>query len=217
MRLRIFLMLLGAVLVVATFTFPLWQPIVENRGPVAAEAFPGLDPRLQSDFVRFPQEQQRAFLALAQTDPDKALAMVTAALSPRILVPTDQQAMPELNAPVTVASGTFQQINAIQYGQGTVNIFQDATNALTMRFDGFSVMNGPDLHIYLTAADAPKTSADMTVNGVDKLDVGTLQSSYGGQNYPLVSIDDLSQYHSVVIYSPSLDLIYTYAPLFVRQ
>jgi hypothetical protein len=210
-------MLLGAVLVVATFTFPLWQPILENRGTVAAEAFPGLDPRLQSSFLTFPQEQQRAFLALAQTDPAKALAMVTAALAPRLLVPTEQQAMPDLNAPFTVASGTFQQINAIQYGQGTVNIYQDATNALTMRFEGFSILNGPDLHIYLTAADAPKISADMSANGIDKLDLGALISSYGNQTYPLSDISDLTQYHSIVIYSSSLDLIYTYAPLFVRQ
>jgi len=217
MRLRIFLMLLGAVLVAATFTFPLWQPILSHRGAASVDAFPGLDPRLQSAFLNFPQEQQRAFLALNQTDPDKALAMVSAALAPRVPVPTDQQAMPDLNAPVTVASGTFQQINAIQYGQGTINIFQDASNALTMRFDGFSTLNGPDLHVYLTAADAPKTVADMTTNGVDKLDVGALQSSYGGQNYVLTNITDLTQYHSVVIYSPSLDLIYTYAPLFVRQ
>ncbi len=217
MRLRIFLMLLGAVLVAATFTFPLWQPIVERRGPGTVEAFPGLAPQLQSDFLTFPQEQQRAFLDFNQRDPAKALAMVTAALAPRLLVPTDQQAMPELNAPVTIGSGTFQQINAIQYGQGTANIFQDATNALTMRFDGFSMLNGPDLHVYLTAADAPKTSAEMSANGIDKLDVGALQSSYGGQNYPVTDVTDLTQYHSVVIYSPSLDLIYTYAPLFVRQ
>src|SRR5690348_9495276 len=116
MRLRIFLMLIGAVLVVATFTFPLWQPILEHRGPVTADAFPGLAPQLQSSFLTFPQEQQRAFLAFNQTDSAKALAMVTAALAPRVPVPTDQQAMPDLNAPVTVGSGTFQQINAIQYG-----------------------------------------------------------------------------------------------------
>ena len=143
--------------------------------------------------------------------------MVTAALAPRVPVPTDEQAMPEMNAPVTVASGTFQQINAVRWGQGTVNIYQDATNALTMRFDGFSMLNGPDLHVYLSAADAPKTSADMSANGVDQARCRRAESSYGSQNYPLTDVTDLTQYRSVVIYSPSLDLIYTYAPLFVRQ
>ena len=210
-------MLLGAVLVAATFTFPLWQPILDQRGPAAVEAFPGLDPQLQPAFVSLPQEQQRAFLDFAKQDRSKALAMVTAALSPRILIPTEQQAMPDLNAPVIVASGTFQQINAIQYGQGTVTIYQDASNAFTMRFDGFSMLNGPDLHVYLTPADAPKTSADMSANGVDKFDVGALLSSYGSQNYPLADVTDITPYRSIVIYSSSLDLIYTYAPLFVRQ
>ena len=201
----------------ATFTFPLWQPILEHRGPAAVEAFPGLDPQLQPGFVSLPQEQQRAYLDFAQQDRTKALAMVTAALAQRVPVPTDEQAMPDLNAPVTVASGTFQKISAVLWGQGTINIYQDASNALTMRFDSFSMPNGPDLHLYLTAADAPKTSADMSANGVDKLDLGALKSSYGSQNYALTDVSDLTQYRSVVIYSSSLDLIYTYAPLFVRQ
>ncbi len=201
---------------VATFTFPLWQPIFENQGVAPVEAFSGLAPQLQNDFLSLPPEQQNAYLAFDAQDHTKALAMVTAALSPRSALPDDEQAMPEMNAPVTVGSGTFQQINAIRWGQGTVNIYQDATGALMMRFEDLRMLNGPDLHVYLSPADAPQSFADLSVQGVDPVDVGQLKSSDGNQNYTLPDID-LTQFRSVVVYSTSLDLIYTYAPLFVRQ
>lgn len=210
-------MLLGAALVLATFTFPVWQPVFENRGAAPVEAFAGLAAALQNDFLSLPQEQQRAFLDFDRQDHTKALAMLTAALQPRVELPEEEQAMPEMNAPVTVASGTFQGLNAIRWGQGTVTIYQDATNALTMRFEGFSMPNGPDLRVYASAADAPAAFANLTVAGVEPVDVGLLKAPIGSQNYTLPAAADLSQLRSVVIYSSSLDLIYTYAPLFVRQ
>ncbi|HVU12995.1 MAG TPA: hypothetical protein VHD90_17070, partial [Phototrophicaceae bacterium] len=81
-------MLLGAVLVVATFTFPVWQPVLQNRGAAPVAAFPGLAAQLQKNFLSLPQEQQRAFLAYDQQAPDKALAMLIAALGPRVALST---------------------------------------------------------------------------------------------------------------------------------
>lgn len=143
--------------------------------------------------------------------------MVVAALAPRRELSEDDQAMPEMNAPVTVASGTFQPINAVRWGQGTVTIYEDASNTLMMRFEGYSMLSGPDLHVYLSPNDAPNSFANMTVAGVEPVDVGTLKASDGSQNYELPGDVDLALFHSVVVYSTSLDLIYTHAPLFVRQ
>lgn len=216
MRLRVLWMFLGALLVAVTFTFPYWLPIVENRAAAPVEAFPGLAPQLQDDFLSLPQEQQRAYLAFDQTDHAKALTMLTAALSPRTSLPEEDQAMPDMSAPVTVASGTFQQINAIRWAQGTVNIYQDGSNALTMRFENFSMLNAPNVRVYLSAAEAPQTSAEMYVEGTEQVDIAPLLASEGSQNYILPDVD-LTQYRSVVIYSQSLDLVYSYAPLFLRQ
>ena len=218
MRLRLLLVLLGAVLVVATYTFPIWQPILEQRGAVAAEAFPGLPPQLQSDFVSLPPEQQRAYLAFAQTDQVKAINMVIAALSPRAALPEEEQEMPELSAPVIVASGTFGRIDAVRWAQGTVNIYRDSSNILTLRIEDLRMTNGPDLHVQLSAVDAPTgTITDMTANEIVPLDAGLLKASDGDQNYQLPDGTNLTQYRSVVIYSTSLDVVYSYAPLFVRQ
>jgi hypothetical protein len=218
MRLRLLLVLLGAVLVVATYTFPIWQPILEQRGAAPIEAFPGLPPQLQSDFLSLPPEQQRAYLAFAQEDQGKAITMVIAALAPRVALPEEDQAMPELSAPTLVASGTFGRIDAIRWAQGTVNIYRDSSNILTLRIEDLRMLNGPDLHVELSAADAPRgTITDMTVNEIVPMDAGLLKASDGDQNYQLPDGTNLSQYRSVVIYSTSLDLVYSFAPLFVRQ
>lgn len=166
--------------------------------------------------MSLPQEQQREYLAFAEEDASKALAMVTAALTPSNPLDEEQQAMPELNAPVTVASGTFQRINAIRWGQGTVNIYRDAANALTMRLEDFRTLNGPNLRVYLSAADAPRTMEEMMAGSLEAVDVGALLAVTGSQNYTLPAVD-LVQFRSVVIFSQSLELVYTYAPLFVRQ
>ncbi len=217
MRLRFALMLLGAVLVVATFTFPLWKPILENHGAAQVEVFPDLPAQLQADFLSLPQEQRRAYAVYDAQDHNKALGMVIAALVPRVPPPTEDQMMPELNAPVTVGSGTFVKIDAVRWGQGLVNIYRDAGGGLLLRLDGFSMQPGPDLHLYLSAADAPQTFAALKVNDLGPLDVGALKTTYGSQNYILPNSTDLTPYRSAVIYSTSLDLIYSYAPLFVRQ
>ncbi len=169
MRLRIFLMFLGAVLVVATFTFPLWQPYVQTQAVPLAEAFPGLASDFQADFLSLPPEQQRAYRTYAEQNRDKAVKMVTAALSPRSPLPDDDQAMPEMNSPITVGSGTFQQIDPVRRAQGTVNIYQGSDNTLVMRFEDFNMPNGPDLNVYLSAAQDPKTFADMTVGDLEPL------------------------------------------------
>jgi hypothetical protein len=216
MRLRVLWMVLGALLVAATFTFPLWLPILENRGAAPVEAFPDLATQLQDDFLNLPQEQQRAYLAFDAQDHAKALEMVTAALAPRTTLSDEEQAMPELNAPTMVASGTFQRVDAVRWAQGTVNIFRDANNALTMRLEGFSMLNAPNLRVYLSAAEAPQTQSEMTVTEIEPVDIAPLRATDGSQIYPLPDVD-LALYRSVVVYSQSLDLIYTYAPLFTRQ
>ncbi len=216
MRLRVLFMLLGGVLVAATFTFPLWQPLVMHQVAAPQDVFPGLAPQFQASFLSLPPEQQRAYFALATQAPDKAVAMVAAALGPRVqLSPTDQ-AMPEMNSPVTIGGGTFQQIDAVRRAQGTVNIYQQADNSLVMRFEDFNMPTGPDVRVYLSAATTPVTFEQMHTNNLDPVEIGPLKSSIGSQNYQVPALD-LTQYQSVVLYSPQLDLVYSYAPLFVRH
>lgn len=215
MRLRLLLIVFGALLVVATFTFPYWQPLLEQEAPVQEIAFPGLALGLQDDFLSLPPEQQRAYLALQAAEPAKALAMVQAVLGPRAAAPEEDEEMPEMNAPVTAATGSFGTIDAIRWGRGSVTIFQQVSAPLMMRFEGFSMPNAPDARVILSPAAEPETPEAMR-EGELHVEVGLLKGSIGNQNYTLPSNVDLSTVRSVVIYSQELDLIYTYAPLFVR-
>lgn len=215
MRLRLFVLFIGAILVVATYTFPFWQPLVQQEAAVQEIAFPGLALDLQDDFLSLPPEQQRAYLNLRQTEPEQALAMLVAALQPRRAAPEDDQEMPELNAPITAATGTFLTLDAIRSARGTATIFQQADNTLLMRFEDFAMPNAPDARVYLSPASEPATSEEMLAEDT-AVEVGELRGAIGNQNYELPTSVDLTLVRSVVIYSPQLDLIYTYAPLFVR-
>lgn len=215
MRLRLFSMLVGAILVVATFTFPLWQPLVRQEAIIQEIAFPGLAMELQDDFLSLPPEQQRAYLTLRSTEPDQALAMLNEALQPRRLAPEDDDEMPEMNAPITAATGTFLTLDPIRSARGTATIFQQADNTLLLRFEAFAMPNAPDARVILSPASEPQTVEDMRANDT-AVEVGALRGSVGNQNYILPESVDLALVRSVVIYSAQLDLIYTYAPLFVR-
>jgi hypothetical protein len=215
MRLRLLSMLVGAILVIATFTFPLWQPLVRQEAAVQEIAFPGLALDLQDDFLSLPPEQQRAYLDLRDSEPGRALAMVSAALQPRRLAPEDDQDMPEMVAPITAATGTFLTLDPIRSARGTATIFQQADGSLLMRFEDFAMPNAPDARVILSPASEPQTSEEMHADDT-AVEIGELRGSVGNQNYPLPNTVDLALVRSVVIYSAQLDVIYTYAPLFVR-
>jgi hypothetical protein len=217
MRLRLLLIMLGALVVAATFTFPLWGTSGGNAPLTAAQdGFPGVAADLQTLFRILPPEQQAAYRAVAAQDPVKGAAMVTAALSARVPVPEDDQEMPELNAPVIVSVGRFERLDPIRWAQGDVTIYEQTDALPVVRLENFSTARGPDLRVFLSRSPQPQSPAEMRLEGAE-IDLGTLQGDYGAQNFLLPQAVDLRLYGSVVLYSPSLDMIYSYAPLFVRS
>ena len=65
------------------------------------------------------------------------------------------------------------------------------------RFEQFATDNGPDLNVYLSAADpdAPASEFDD-----DFIDLGDLKGNIGPQNYEIPEGVDLSHYRTVVIW-----------------
>jgi len=143
--------------------------------------------------------------------------MVTSALEPRIPLPEEDQAMLEMNAPVPIAAGRFTPITPIRWGQGRVTLFQSVDNVFVLRFEDFSMPNGPDLRVVLSALEAPDSAAAMNSGITPSYEVGPLLTSFGSQNYELPVGFNPSAYRSVVIYSGALDIVYTVAPLSIRQ
>lgn len=220
MRLRVTLIIVGALLVIATYTFPLWQPYLRTIDliPAPNEAFSGLALSLQTDYLRLPPDQQSAYQELADRDRDLAVRMLTAALQPGAPAPAADVEVPTLNSPIIAARGVFTRIDPIRWAQGGVVVYVGADDRKILRFEDFAMINGGDLRVILSTAvapataEAPGTPEHRLVTGLD-FDAGVLRGTFGTQNYELPVELDLSQYGSVVIYSPSLDTIYSIAPL----
>ena len=67
-----------------------------------------------------------------------------------------------------------------------------------LRFTNFTTSNGPDVHVYMVAADDAKDSASVLRAGF--IDLGTIKGNMGDQNYILNSDVDLSKYRAVSVW-----------------
>jgi hypothetical protein len=208
-RLRLFLILLGVLLVAATFTFPLWRPLLIRQ--VVEERFPGLSAEQQQGFLALPTEQQGAFYELMSTaDATMVVGLAQAAVVPDVAAPTQEQPTPEMTAPTIVANGIFTEIDFIHKAEGTVTVYQLPDNKRILRIEDFRVTNGPDLRVILTRNPDPRTAEEV---GTDYIELDSLKGNVGNQNYPIPLGVDLNRYRGVVIYSYSFKVVFSTAEL----
>jgi hypothetical protein len=93
-------------------------------------------------------------------------------------------------------SGRFYSI--LHPTEGTATIFQIGDGTRVLRLTSFSTSNGPDVHVYMVAADDAKDVA--TVQQAGFIDLGVLKGNIGDQNYRLDSSLDLAKYRAVSIW-----------------
>lgn len=210
-RFRLFIIVAGALLVAVVYTFPYWLPFtLPESAQDVVQRLPGLNPTLEAAFDLLPLDQQQAYLTYP--DPAVAAAMANAALSPGVPVPEEERAMPTMAGAVVAASGSFARLDAIRWADGDVTIFEDADGTKILRFENFSMVNGPDLRVILSANAAPQSIEDVRLDDQD-IDLGGLRGTFGSQNYEIPANLDLASYRSVVILSGTLNLIYSIAPI----
>lgn len=217
-RLRLFVIFLGALLVAATYTFPTWWPRFQ-RETTEQEAFPGLASELQSAYLSLPANARGLYTQMREENPFMAQDVLTAALSPDVPVPTEAQQAPNSSTATIAARANFAPIDmrrvenpdqASPYmslfsaaGRTTIYEFPDSRKLLWV--EDFRVTNGPNLRIVLAQSPTPLTVADL---GRDFIDLGLLQGTVGNQAYEIPREISLSNYRSVVIFSPTYGLIY---------
>jgi hypothetical protein len=112
---------------------------------------------------------------------------------------TVNEAMPNAPAASSVQpleSGRFYSI--LHPTAGIATIYQMGDGSRVLRFTSFSTSNGPDVHVYMVAADDAKDSA--TVQKAGFVDLGEIKGNIGDQNYTLASDLDLSKYRAVSIW-----------------
>jgi hypothetical protein len=93
-------------------------------------------------------------------------------------------------------SGRFYSI--LHPTKGTAIIYQMGDGTRVLHLTSFSTSNGPDVHVYMVAADDAKDVA--TVEKAGFVDLGVIKGNIGDQNYALGSDLDLAKYRAVSIW-----------------
>jgi len=100
------------------------------------------------------------------------------------------------SSPQPLESGTFYSI--LHPTAGTATIYQIGDGSRVLRLSSFSTSNGPDVHVYMVAADDAKDAA--TVEKAGFVDLGVIKGNIGDQNYTLGNDLDLAKYRAVSIW-----------------
>jgi hypothetical protein len=108
-----------------------------------------------------------------------------------------------------LASGTFHSV--LHPTEGVATIYSVGDGSRILRLTNFRTSNGPDVHVYMVAADDAKDSASVQRAGF--IDLGTIKGNIGDQNYTLGSDVDLSKYHAVSVWCKRFSVNFGTAPL----
>ena len=93
-------------------------------------------------------------------------------------------------------SGRFYSI--LHPTAGIATIYQVGEKTRVLRLTNFRTSNGPDVHVYMVAADDAKDVA--TVENAGFVDLGVIKGNIGDQNYTLADDLDLAKYRAVSIW-----------------
>jgi Electron transfer DM13 len=112
-----------------------------------------------------------------------------------------------------LASGNFYSI--LHPTEGAVTIYRLADGSRFLRLTNFKTSNGPDVHIYMVAADDAKDNA--TVEHAGFIDLGVIKGNIGNQNYTLGPDVDLAKYRAVSVWCKRFSVNFGAAPLMLNQ
>lgn len=101
--------------------------------------------------------------------------------------------------PQTLATGTF--IGHEHATTGTATIVQNSDGSRVLAIGGLDTSNGPDLHVWLSAADVVAGTAGWyTAGSAAFIDLGPLKGNLGDQVYDIPADADLASVRSVEIW-----------------
>ena len=120
-------------------------------------------------------------------------------------------AKPEASAgsPTRLASGSFHSV--AHKSSGTATLYKLADGSRVLRLTDFETSNGPDVHVYLVAAQDAADNDTVTRSGF--IELGSLKGNIGDQNYDLPSDVDLTKYRAVTIWCRRFSVNFATAPL----
>ncbi|HSE88693.1 MAG TPA: DM13 domain-containing protein [Candidatus Binatia bacterium] len=98
--------------------------------------------------------------------------------------------------PMVLGKGDFRGL--AHETKGLAAVYQLPDGKRLLRLSNFETSNGPDVHVYLVAAEVAKDNA--TVKQAGFIDLGSLKGNKGDQNYEVPADADLNKYKSVSIW-----------------
>jgi len=98
--------------------------------------------------------------------------------------------------PIAITTGNFKSL--AHETKGSASIYQLADGQRTLRLTQFQTSNGPDVHVYLIAAEIDKGSDAIKAAGF--VDLGSMKGNKGDQNYEIPADTDLNKYKNVTIW-----------------
>jgi Electron transfer DM13 len=118
------------------------------------------------------------------------------------------QASPEVTSipalePSIAAEGQFQGADDFHFGRGKALLIETSPGAYALRFEEFSVRNGPDLFVYLSP------SASGYADGA--LELGELKGTDGAFNYDVPPGTDVSQFQSAIVWCKAFSVLFATA------
>jgi hypothetical protein len=196
----------------------LYRPVVEHRLLSTAIGVPLLIGALfAGDYLLSPlwersrlDEASPLASVPTRTEPmnDGDLMPVTEPMDDGDMMPV---AMEEVAAPTPIqpgitASGMFKGADDFHFGRGDAQLIRTANGSYVLRFENFSVRNGPDLYVYL--------STDPSGKRVEEgLNLGRLKATDGAFNYEVPAEIDLAHVKSVVVWCRQFSVQFAVAAL----
>jgi hypothetical protein len=102
------------------------------------------------------------------------------------------------------AQGGFIGADDFHFGRGEALLIETGPAVYTLRFEEFSVRNGPDLFVYLTQ---DKDSVDGAIN------LGVLKATDGAFNYEVPPGTDVSRYTYAIVWCRQFAVLFASAEL----
>lgn len=115
------------------------------------------------------------------------------------------EASPAASPTQASRSGDFVGADDFHFGSGRATLVEVSPGSWTVRFESFSVRNGPDLYVYLSP------SPDGYAEGA--VELGTLRATDGSFNTDVPAGIDVAAMRSVVIWCKAFSVTFAHAPL----
>jgi hypothetical protein len=112
---------------------------------------------------------------------------------------------------VTLVSGKFHDIDDRHKGRGNATIVKNLDGSHVLQLTDFNVTNGPDLEVWLSAIEDPKSSEEVKKQAY--LPLGQLKGNIGDQVYTIPGDADSRSFQSVVIWCETFGVLFSAAPL----